>query len=131
MQRSGRIYDEEWDYMIITSLTEKKAEKVSAHDGEGKISFRRVEDEGYKSAINFLDYTIMPPHTSIGYHQHIGNEETYIVLSGTGMIKINDIERRVNEKDVIIANDGDWHGLVNDSNENLELLVFEGNIVDV
>ncbi len=113
---------------MITNLHKKTAERIVAHDGEGEIMFRRVLEREFSSGINFLDYTVMPPKTTIGYHQHIGTEEVYVVLAGSGKITLNGKEQRVFPGDVIVAFDGDWHGLENDTEENLTILVFEGKI---
>jgi len=85
-------------------------------------------DREFSSGIDFLDYTVMPPRTTIGYHQHIGTEEVYVVLSGSGKITLNGMEKRVFPNDVIVAFDGDWHGLENDTEEDLTILVFEGKV---
>lgn len=113
---------------MITNLYTKNAEHTVAHDGKGEIIFRRVMDREFSSGIEFLDYTIMPPKTTIGYHQHVGSEEVYVILSGSGKITLNGNEKRVSVNDVILARNGDWHGLENDTNENLIILVFEGKV---
>ena len=114
--------------MILTNLYEKEGERTVAHDGAGEIIFRRVLEKEFASGINFLDYTIMPPKTEIGYHQHVGTEEVYVVISGSGIMKINGLEKRVGANDVIVASDGDWHGLLNDTEEETVILVFEGKV---
>lgn len=111
--------------MIFTNILSRKPIIEAAHDGQGKISFRRVLSDELRSKINFLDYSVIPPHSSIGYHQHIGTEEVYIIKSGSGIMTINGERRRVMEMDVIVATDGDWHGLENDTDIDIEVLVFE------
>lgn len=113
---------------MITNLYEKSAEHVVAHEGKGEIIFRRVLDREFASGIEFLDYTVMPPKTTIGYHQHVGSEEVYVILSGSGKMMLNGTEKRVSVNDVILARNGDWHGLENDTDENLVILVFEGKV---
>ena len=113
---------------MITNLYEKSAEHIVAHEGKGEIIFRRVLDREFASGIEFLDYTVMPPKTTIGYHQHVGSEEVYVILSGSGKIMLNGMEKRVVQNDVILARNGDWHGLENDTDENLVILVFEGKV---
>jgi quercetin dioxygenase-like cupin family protein len=41
---------------------------------------------------------------------------------------LNGMEKRVVQNDVILARNGDWHGLENDTDENLVILVFEGKV---
>ena len=113
---------------MITNLYAKNAEHIAAHEGKGEIIFRRVLDREFSSGIEFLDYTVMPPKTTIGYHQHVGSEEVYVILSGSGMITLNGTKIRVITNDVILACNKDWHGLENDTDENLVILVFEGKV---
>lgn len=113
---------------MITNLYKKNAERIVAHEGKGEILFRRVLDREFSSGIEFLDYTVMPPKTTIGYHQHVGSEEIYVILSGSGKMMLNGTEKRVSVNDVILACNGDWHGLENDTDENLIILVFEGKV---
>ena len=113
---------------MMTNLYEKNGEHTVAHGGKGEIIFRRVLDEEFSSGIEFLDYTVMPPKTTIGYHQHVGSEEVYVILSGSGKMLLNGEEKRVWQNDVILASDGDWHGLENETDENLIILVFEGRV---
>ena len=51
-----------------------------------------------------------------------------MILSGSGKITLNGNEKRVSENDVIFARNGDWHGLENDTDENLIILVCEGKV---
>lgn len=115
--------------MIISNLLNKEVVSEPAHDGNGCILFRRVLESEFTSKLNFLDYSIIPPHASIGYHQHVGTEEVYIIMSGSGIMTMNGNRIRVKEFDVTVASDGDWHGLENDTDSDLKIIVFEANVL--
>lgn len=97
----------------------------SAHGGEGKLISKEILSEEFKTNLNFLHYTVLPPKTSIGLHLHIDTEEVYIVLEGKGNMQINDMFRDVEKGDVILVNQGDKHGLTNNSDGDIAILVFE------
>ena len=50
----------------------------NVRDGEGTIEFRHIlsKDELMGHGTLFA-HIIIPPHSSIGFHQHIGNTEPY------------------------------------------------------
>ena len=96
------------------------------HGGKGAVLFRRILESEFQSKVSFLDYTVLPPGASIGYHLHRDTEEVYIILGGTGTMSVDQEAARVVRGDVILNPKGGSHGLVNDGPENLEILVFEG-----
>jgi mannose-6-phosphate isomerase-like protein (cupin superfamily) len=96
------------------------------HGGKGAVLFRRILEDEFQSKVSFLDYTTLPPNTSIGYHLHPDTEEVYIIVSGTGIMTVENEATRVTRGDVILNRKGGSHGLVNDGPDNLEILVFEG-----
>jgi mannose-6-phosphate isomerase-like protein (cupin superfamily) len=101
-----------------------------AHGGTGTIGFRRIlEREDAASPLNFIDVADLEPGVSIGLHRHRENEEEfYLVLSGTGTMRRNGEEFRVSAGDLIRNPPGGEHSLVNDGEEAMRLLVFEGSV---
>src|SRR5947207_1209452 len=111
--------------------TQKNAESEiqrNCHDGEGQILFREVfKKEDFESNLQHLHETIVYPHSTIGYHLHKGNEEIYYILQGEGTMIVDGEEKRVFAGDAIITHSGSHHGLVNDTDKELKILVFECN----
>jgi len=96
-----------------------------AHMGKGTILFRRVwSDENFKTDWYFIDHCLLPPDTSIGYHQHNTIEEVYYVMSGRGRFTVNGKTFDVKEGDALPCRLHDSHGLYNNTDEPLEILVF-------
>ena len=114
--------------MKAVNLEEVPAKHIRAHDGQGEVLFREVLSEEFRSGIDFLHHTILPPGSGIGVHRHSGTEEVYIVLRGTGEITVNGEKWSVRPGDVVLAHNGDSHGLMNDSRDDLVILVFEGTV---
>ena len=57
-----------------------------AHNGRGRLNFARLATRTVLSgACNFIDFTCMPPGSSIGLHTHgMDEEEFYLILEGEG-----------------------------------------------
>ena len=98
---------------------------ANAHGGKGSILFRRCWDKDtFQTNWEFIDHCILPPGTSIGYHQHNMIEEVYFLVSGKGRSTVNDTTWEVKAGDAIPCTIGDSHGLYNNSDQEIELVVF-------
>jgi mannose-6-phosphate isomerase-like protein (cupin superfamily) len=101
-------------------------ESVHAHDGLGRIGFRRVLGaEAFEGPWNFVDYAVLPPGASIGRHTHGDDEELYLILDGQGTMHLDGREFPVRAGHVVLNRRGGTHGLVNDSDAPLRLFVVE------
>jgi mannose-6-phosphate isomerase-like protein (cupin superfamily) len=96
------------------------------HGGTGRIVFRRLLDEyDFTGAVDFVDFTIVPPGSSIGLHEHHGTEELYFVAAGEPLVEVDGCERRLSRGDVAIVHSGQAHRLINDRAEAVEILVIQ------
>ncbi|MDP2982498.1 MAG: cupin domain-containing protein [Candidatus Latescibacter sp.] len=97
---------------------------TNAHGGKGTILFRRCFDKNsFATNWEFIDHCILPPGTSIGYHQHNMIEEVYYLVSGSGKVTVNNVTWEVKAGDAIPCTIYDSHGLYNNSNGEIELVV--------
>lgn len=80
---------------------------------------------GGGTGADFIDLAVLPPGTSIGRHRHGRDRETYIVLSGSGLMYRDGEVFRVGAGDIVVNEPFGEHGLSNDSDTELALLVFE------
>ncbi|WP_019639634.1 cupin domain-containing protein [Paenibacillus fonticola] len=115
--------------MIIRNYLEAESKSGRSHSGQGEVqSVKLFHESDFESSLKFLYYMVMPPGTSIGYHQHGENEELYIILEGSGQMTVNGEIRDVKAGDVIL-NKRNWsHGLENTAAEPLRLLVYEADL---
>ena len=96
------------------------------HGGVGDIQFRRLLiDEDFSAPVDFVDFTIIPPGSTIGLHQHSGNEEIYLVVSGSPLLLVDGQERRMVKGALSVVHSGQSHGLKNDTDKDVEIFVIQ------
>ena len=66
--------------------------------------------------------TILHPFKNTTGHNHVGQEEVYHFISGTGYIVVGDKEIKVNGGDIVLIPDGHFHKVWNTS--EIEDLIF-------
>jgi mannose-6-phosphate isomerase-like protein (cupin superfamily) len=125
---------DEQDSVMLTGMRDRRHYRFAtarlretiAHDGDGTILTCRVESRGDAGAANFIDLTVVPPGASIGVHTHgPADEEIYVVVSGRGRMRREAEELAVGPGDVVVNGRRGTHGLVNDGDEDLRLVVVE------
>ena len=103
-----------------------KEQKTAPFDGTGEIMVRSLlngPDELYRKGRVFAHTTVYPGST-IGYHVHTGESETYYILSGVGQFNDNGVMREVKAGDVTFTGAGEGHGLANTGNEPIEMIAL-------
>lgn len=60
-------------------------------DGKGSVEIHHIlEGEDLMGHGTMFARVIVKPHSSIGWHQHVGNTEPYYILNGVGTFVDND-----------------------------------------
>ena len=72
----------------------------------------------------FCDLYCLKPGQSQKIHAHQGADKVYFVLEGIGNFSIGDKKKTLKNGTAVLAPSGVLHGVVNDSDSNLTLLVF-------
>tara|TARA_B100001250_G_C19384885_1_gene607865 strand:- start:17 stop:346 length:330 start_codon:yes stop_codon:yes gene_type:complete len=92
------------------------------------------EDDRYtvkdNSSLNNLivSSTDLKPGKSTSGHAHPGQEEVYNFVRGSGIMKVDDEVFDVSEGDMILIEDGQFHQVINNSDDNLYFVcVFDGS----
>lgn len=68
---------------------------------------------------------VLPPKSSIGWHQHVGETEPFYILKGEGDFIDNDRSvTRVRAGDVCLIQAGHWHSIENNSDSDLEFMAL-------
>ncbi len=107
-------------------LTQPLEPLEGCHDGAGVLRHREViGGKDFQADIRFLNYTVLPPGTSIGLHRHGNDQELYIVLSGHGEMELDGETYPAQPGDVFVNEPYGTHGLRNTGGEDLAVLVLE------
>jgi glyoxylate utilization-related uncharacterized protein len=109
----------------------------NCHDGVGTIFVRQLLGieprlpgvpgfpEDFDSCLRFLHETTLPPGTSIGLHEHEGNEEIYFVVEGKGEMTVDGETAIMEPGDVCLTKSGSSHTFRNIGNTDLRIIVIE------
>jgi mannose-6-phosphate isomerase-like protein (cupin superfamily) len=69
-----------------------------------------------------MGMTLLPPNSLSNYHKHDSEEELWFVISGRGKAIVNDQEFQIEAGTAIYISPGEFHQLVNTSDETLKVL---------
>ncbi len=110
----------------IRNVLDSALEKEKSHGGKGFLEKVRAFVSGdFETPIAFIDYVVIPPGASIGFHMHGDDEEVYFIVEGGGIMRDENSEVSVRKGDIIVNSRHGSHGLANNTNGNIVLLVFE------
>jgi uncharacterized RmlC-like cupin family protein len=117
--------------MSPTTLLKKRVSMerkplAACHDGHGALDWINVVEkkEAGSRKLNFLHDDILKPGVSIGEHRHEHDEEYYYFLSGRGTMMLDGTRCQVEAGDLAAVFPGGTHGLVNDGDEDMRIIVF-------
>jgi mannose-6-phosphate isomerase-like protein (cupin superfamily) len=111
---------------IKNFLTSELEPMENCHEGVGTLKHVSLfTNSEFGTNIRFINYTILPPGTTIGLHEHGDDEEMYIILEGNGIMTVDEEKREVHAGDIVVNRPFGTHGLENNSNEDLKILVME------
>jgi mannose-6-phosphate isomerase-like protein (cupin superfamily) len=100
-----------------------KGDRKDVAGGHGTVygEYAFTRDKALKDqAIKEVSWLRLMPGDSIGYHQHVTNEDVYVIISGEGVFKDKDgKDKPVKAGDVAIVRKGESHGIANSGKEPL------------
>lgn len=80
--------------------------------GEGVVTIDRILGEKeLNGKCGLYAQVTIAPGSSLGYHEHHGESETYYILSGTAEYDDNGVKRVVKAGDATFTSDGMGHAL--------------------
>jgi len=95
--------------------------------GKGEIQithFLETEKDEFRAKGRLFAKNVLKPGTSIGLHEHVGDFETYFILSGEGLVNDNGEPKSVKPGDVIITRNGENHSIENTGTVDLEFIAL-------
>lgn len=106
-------------------FTEKKIDKcMNRFGGNGEVIIEHYFDESkLNDSVVMYAKVILKPGCSLGYHQHNGNSETIVVVSGTAQYNDNGVEMVLPAGSTMHCPNGEFHSVGNaeDAKEDLVL----------
>lgn len=113
--------------MNTTQFIKKHEPFIShnCHEGVGPFLFGDLIPDADKLFVKFLHDDIIPPGSTFGYHQHTQEtfEEWYYCVSGSGIMQLDGKEYPFNPGDVCVCRTNGWHGIINNTQEDLRIFV--------
>jgi quercetin dioxygenase-like cupin family protein len=100
---------------------------LNCHGGEGELDHVNVITgrELPGSTLNHFHDNTLAPGVSIGEHSHAQNFEMYYIVSGRGTMLLDGAKIEVAAGDIGVVHPGGSHGLVNDSDGDMRIIVVE------
>ena len=111
---------------MVRTKQEQTVEFKCIRNGKGEAEMHKIlnnAEELYGKGRMF-NHMILAPGRSIGEHQHVGDNEIFYFLKGSGLYSDNGTPVRVFPGDTAICSDGESHSLVNDGDEPLEFIAL-------
>ncbi len=111
--------------MLSKASEMKKETREKMRDGKGAIELAHVfTQEQMKNEARLCARLTLNPGCSIGYHEHVNDEEIYYIISGTGTVTDNGEKYTVSSGDAILTGHGEWHSIENTGDKPLEMLAI-------
>jgi mannose-6-phosphate isomerase-like protein (cupin superfamily) len=100
---------------MIKKLAQQKEEiRENMRGGTGKVTFRHyLNKEEMKAKCRLCSQIIIAPGASIGVHEHINEDEIYIIQQGQGIINDNGKDVVVESGDAVLTGQGGMHSIKN------------------
>ncbi len=93
--------------------------------GVGPVHSKFLLDDSQKNdKTKLFSEVTVPAGSSIGYHVHHGESETYYILSGEGEYNDNGTIRTVKKGDVTFTPSGMGHGMKNNGPDDLVFIAL-------
>lgn len=111
---------------MIRKLSDMKTEtRENMRGGAGAVTIRHyLEKNDFTASTRLCAHLRLPPGAGIGPHQHLKEDEVFIILRGSGMLDDGASETPVSAGDAILTGNGETHSIRNTGTEDLELIAI-------
>jgi len=100
-------------------------EVQNARGGSGTLTRMMYEQmNNYGGQIKAFAIMDVPPGASIGDHEHVDDLEVYFMLDGEAEVNDNGEDNYLRAGDILVTVQGESHGLVNKTTQNLTFLAL-------
>lgn len=111
---------------MIRKMAEMETEvRENMRGGAGSVTFRHLfKKDEFTASVRLCAALTIPPGAGIGSHEHLTEDEIYIVTRGAGMLDDGKTKTRVSVGDAVLTGNGESHAIHNDGEEPLELMAI-------
>ncbi len=93
--------------------------------GKGELRMTKLlEMDQMQGKGRLFARNVLPPGSSLGWHQHKGDIEAYYILAGEGIVDDNGTKVQVAAGDVVFTDNGEFHSIENTGSDNLEFIAL-------
>jgi quercetin dioxygenase-like cupin family protein len=100
-------------------VNEQEGETLMLRNGTTVLRIKIAKTDG-SNTMCFLSESILPGE-AIPVHKHLNEDELIFIHKGSGIFSLDEKQYPVSEGTVAIVPKGVWHGLQNNSSENIEM----------
>jgi mannose-6-phosphate isomerase-like protein (cupin superfamily) len=105
------------------------------HGGQDTVQYRRALDSDvFLTNWAYVDHLLIPAGASDGLHRHMGVEEIYYVLNGSGKVRVGSETEAIHKGDAVPVRFNEPHSFSSDVGSELELMVVgvsaQKNVLD-
>ena len=106
---------------MIKKKTDQEVEKrENMRGGAGKVTIRHyLKPEEIKARTRLCAELVLPPGVSIGPHDHVDEDEIYIIQKGQGLMTDGGKEFPIAAGDAILTGQGASHSIKNTGADDL------------
>ncbi len=109
--------------MIRKSTDMQSETRANMRGGEGEVTVQQYFTPDEMTANSRLCAKLtLPSGASIGVHEHIQEDEVYIITQGSGILDDGICESRVEAGDAVLTGNGESHAIRNDEDTPLEII---------
>lgn len=106
--------------MIKKKTLQEVETRENMRGGSGKILVRHyLKPEEIKARTRLCSELVIPPRASIGPHEHVDEDEIYLIQKGKGVMTDGGKEFEVVSGDAILTGQGASHSVRNTGDEDL------------
>ncbi len=99
--------------------------RKGAEGGKGSIAMDKLNSEVINPAkVRKFAHAKLEPGSSVGYHVHHGESETFYILSGKALYNDNGTEMELSAGAVTFTPDGQGHSIENVGDDVLEFILL-------
>lgn len=109
---------------MVNSFNERHKYNINDIPEFEDVYLDKVLEDCGPANMNFYARVLLKPGMEVHRHQHIGESESYFILSGSGMFDDNGTMVEVKKGDITFTPDGHYHNLINTGNEMLEFMAL-------